>query len=160
MWELLPGGVAWKSPPLFNLRLSRASIVAVLGEPPLTNLDSNGVGLFDAWALRFRCGLESTIWIFHGTDPDEPANVEIQASERDFAHLRFHLPLPTGDASRWEPDSMVDAPRDWLVMRQDDSGNRYPLGAFSSACEAGDTARVFEARGHKQIYWVEQRRDE
>jgi hypothetical protein len=166
VWEPLYEGVAWRSPPLFNLRLSRAAIVAVLGEPDLTNLDSNGVGLFDAWALRFSCGLEVMIWIFHTrperqweeiTDPRELANVEIHASERDFDHIRHHFPLPMTDLSRWEPDTMVESPRDWLVVRQDDNGNRYEMSAFSSECEARDSARTFEERGHKQMYWVERR---
>jgi hypothetical protein len=168
MWEALPDGVEWKSPALFSLRLSRAAIVAVLGEPHGANLDSNGIGLFDAWALRFSCGLEVTISIFHVrtgspweeiTDPEEPAAVEIHASERDFDHIRFHLPLPMTGLSRWEPDTMVESPRDWLVVRQDDSGNRYEVSAFSSECEARNTARTFEERGHKQMYWVQRRDD-
>jgi hypothetical protein len=146
--------------------LSRAAIETVLGGPHATNLDSNGVGLFDAWALRFSCGLEVAIWIFHTrpngrweliTDRDEPANVEIHASQRDFEHIRFHLPLPMTDLSRWEPDTLVEAPRAWFVVRQDDGGNRYEVGAFSSECEASHVARTFEDRGHKQTYWVERR---
>jgi hypothetical protein len=110
--------------------------------------------------------LEVTIWIFHVrhdgtwqeiTDPEELAVVEIHASERDFDHIRFHLPLPMTGLSRWEPDTMVESPRDWRVVRQDDNGNRYTVNTFSSECEARDSARTFEERRHKQMYWVERR---
>jgi hypothetical protein len=155
VWEPLANGVAWKSPPLFNLLLSRAGIVAVLGDPHATNLDSNGVGLFDAWALRFSCGLEVTISIFHTrprgqreeiTDPQELAAVEIHASERDFDHIRHHFPLPMTGLSRWEPDTMVESPRDWLVVRQDDNGNRYARGRGSRSRSARSRESILRTR--------------
>lgn len=154
VWEPLLAGVAWTSPPLFNLSLRRVDVVSALGEPHATDLDSNGVGLFDAWALRFPCGLEITVWLFRD---DRPAPVEIHANDRDFDHIRFHLPLPAAGASRWVPDTLVDAPREWVVLRQDDGGCRYEVNAFSSECEAREVARAFEERGHKQMYWVERR---
>jgi len=154
MWEPLPAGVTWKCPALFNLPLRREAVVRALGEPHLKDLDSNGVGLFDFWGLRFPCGLEVAVWLFE--DPDLPHPVEINANERDLDHIRFHLPLPAADLSRW-PGTLIEAPRDWLVLRQDDGGNRYEVGAFTSGCEARDCARTFEERGHKQMYWVERR---
>ncbi len=45
------------------------------------------------------------------------------------------------------------APR-WLVMRQDDNGNRFPVSRFADRAEAQACADEFEARGHKQLYWV------
>ncbi|MDH6112615.1 hypothetical protein P3T36_001497 [Kitasatospora sp. MAP12-15] len=42
----------------------------------------------------------------------------------------------------------------WCVMRQDDNGNRFLVarGLTREAAEA--LAAEFEARGHKQLYWV------
>lgn len=46
----------------------------------------------------------------------------------------------------------------YRVMRQDDNGNRYLVARGLSRAEAEALAAEFEARGHKQLYWVE--RDE
>jgi hypothetical protein len=163
MWELLKEGVTWKSPPLFNCKTTRTALVAALGAPPMPGLDSHGLGLFDAWALRFPCGLEVTVWLFHlapdGTGlevaPDELANVEIHANARDTEHILFHLPFKVGEVSKWVPDTTVAASRDWTLLRQDDGGNRFEVSSFTSRCEAEAAAAEFEARGHKQMYWVE-----
>ncbi len=163
MWKLLLEGVTWTSPPLFNFEQTRNELVSVLGPPPAVNLDSNGIGLFDGWALAFPCGLEMTLSIFHirdirdgiSTKPDEPAMIEVHANTRDFEHLRFHMPVPTGEIWRWTPDPLIASPKTWVVVRQDDNGHRYEIGAFTSSCEADAAAKAFEARGHKQMYWVE-----
>ena len=44
----------------------------------------------------------------------------------------------------------------WRVVRQDDNGNCFVMAAGLEQCEAEDIARAFEARAHKQIYFVEQ----
>ncbi|WP_195911093.1 hypothetical protein [Streptomyces kaniharaensis] len=41
------------------------------------------------------------------------------------------------------------------VMRQDDNGNRFVVAGGLSRPEAERLAAEFEARGHKQLYWVE-----
>ncbi|MFI6152181.1 SPOR domain-containing protein [Kitasatospora sp. NPDC051170] len=41
------------------------------------------------------------------------------------------------------------------VMRQDDNGNRFLVAAGLERAEAERLAAEFEARGHKQLYWVE-----
>ncbi|MFD8701461.1 SPOR domain-containing protein [Kitasatospora sp. NPDC059648] len=41
------------------------------------------------------------------------------------------------------------------VMRQDDNGNRFPVDKGLAEAEARRLAAEFEARGHKQMYWVE-----
>ncbi|MFJ9825909.1 SPOR domain-containing protein [Streptomyces sp. NPDC101160] len=43
----------------------------------------------------------------------------------------------------------------WLVMRQDDNGNRYRVGRYATEDEAQRIADSLDDRGHKQIYWVE-----
>ncbi|QKW21391.1 hypothetical protein HUT16_22060 [Kitasatospora sp. NA04385] len=41
------------------------------------------------------------------------------------------------------------------VMRQDDNGNRFLLARGLDRARAEALAAEFEARGHKQLYWVE-----
>ncbi|WP_142266023.1 SPOR domain-containing protein [Streptomyces sp. NBC_00080] len=50
-------------------------------------------------------------------------------------------------------DSTISLP--WLVIRQDDNGNRYRVGRYATRAEAQKTADSLDSRGHKQLYWVE-----
>ncbi|MFF2750107.1 SPOR domain-containing protein [Kitasatospora sp. NPDC058048] len=43
----------------------------------------------------------------------------------------------------------------YRVMRQDDNGNRFLVAKGLDRAEARRLADGFEARGHKQMYWVE-----
>ncbi|MET9432558.1 SPOR domain-containing protein [Streptomyces sp. NPDC006551] len=43
----------------------------------------------------------------------------------------------------------------WLVIRQDDNGNRYRVGRYATEDEAQKIADSLDDRGHKQLYWVE-----
>ncbi|MEU1289502.1 SPOR domain-containing protein [Kitasatospora sp. NPDC005856] len=43
----------------------------------------------------------------------------------------------------------------YRVMRQDDNGNRFLVARDLDRVEARRLAAEFEARGHKQMYWVE-----
>lgn len=40
-------------------------------------------------------------------------------------------------------------------MRQDDNGNQYNVAEYPTRDAAAGALAEFEARGHKQIYWVE-----
>ena len=157
--------VSWTSPPLGSAEYSCSFLEARFGEPQGSNLDSNGVGLFDAWLMRFDCGLEVALWIFHQrpdrtpvTDPAQPAVVELHANQTERGHILFHLLSHLGlsreDWSWWEPDPGRDGPPDWQVRRLDDNGNEYEVRRVSSRCEAESIAAELEARGHKQTYWV------
>ncbi len=44
----------------------------------------------------------------------------------------------------------------WRVVRQDDNGNCYVMARGLPRAEAEALARDFEARAHKQIYFVEE----
>ncbi|MFI5802462.1 SPOR domain-containing protein [Streptomyces sp. NPDC051561] len=44
----------------------------------------------------------------------------------------------------------------WLVVRQDDNGNRYRVGAYATRAEAERRAEMLDQRGHKQLYLIEQ----
>ncbi|MEU4873762.1 hypothetical protein [Streptomyces sp. NPDC021608] len=50
-------------------------------------------------------------------------------------------------------DSTTSLP--WLVIREDDNGNRYRVGRYATRAEAQETADSLDGRGHKQLYWVE-----
>ncbi|GHB46746.1 hypothetical protein GCM10010347_15490 [Streptomyces cirratus] len=43
----------------------------------------------------------------------------------------------------------------WLVIRQDDNGNRYRVGRYATQAEAQKVVDSLDDRGHKQLYWVE-----
>lgn len=43
----------------------------------------------------------------------------------------------------------------WLVVRQDDNGNRYSVGRYATRAEAQKIADSLDSRGHRQLYWVE-----
>jgi hypothetical protein len=164
-WETLPRGAKWAGRPLFSFETKRGEVVERVGPPHAVDLDSNGCGPVDAWGLRFACGLEVVLWVFHIRMPegrrvgdDELAVFEVQANEADEAHIRFHLPFALEAVSWWMHEPPLQRPpASWVVWRQDDNGNRFEVGACTSRCEAAETAATFESRGHKQTYWVEKR---
>lgn len=43
----------------------------------------------------------------------------------------------------------------WLVIRQDDNGNRYRVGRFATKAEAQKIADSLDERGQRQLYWIE-----
>ena len=51
---------------------------------------------------------------------------------------------------------MVTPEKTWAVWRQDDNGNRFFMSGGHTKAKAEQIAREFEARGHKQFYWVEE----
>jgi hypothetical protein len=56
------------------------------------------------------------------------------------------------------PESIAPAPireQTWAVFRQDDNGNRFVVSTRLNREEAERLVAEFEARGHKQVYWVE-----
>ena len=58
--------------------------------------------------------------------------------------------MPTSDG-----ESSPSTDGECRLMRQDDNGNQYVVARFPHR-DAAEKARIeFEARGHKQTYWVE-----
>ncbi|AWK11221.1 hypothetical protein SSP531S_18610 [Streptomyces spongiicola] len=43
----------------------------------------------------------------------------------------------------------------WLVIRQDDNGNRYRVGSYATQDEAQRIADSLGGRGPERLYWVE-----
>lgn len=54
-----------------------------------------------------------------------------------------------------EPMSQPKPSEIYQIYRQDDSGNRYLMQSFATREEAEAAQRLYESRGHKQMYWVE-----
>jgi hypothetical protein len=52
--------------------------------------------------------------------------------------------------------SAPNQPRNWCLVRLDDNGNEFVVRADLTRAAAEALARQFEARGHKQSYWVRQ----
>jgi hypothetical protein len=44
---------------------------------------------------------------------------------------------------------------EWVVWRQDDNGHRFRVSCHDDKTEAEAKAEEMQARGHKQLYWVE-----
>lgn len=44
----------------------------------------------------------------------------------------------------------------WCLWRQDDNGNRVLIRCFADRRAAERMRDEMEARGHKQLYWVEE----
>ncbi len=47
----------------------------------------------------------------------------------------------------------------WCLIRLDDNGNEFVVQADLSRAQAQALARQYEARGHKQSYWVRRQAD-
>lgn len=44
----------------------------------------------------------------------------------------------------------------FTLWRMDDNGNRSEIAAYQDRASAERALRDFEARGHKQTYWIEE----
>lgn len=148
----------WRSRPIVWLEIAgRDVLLRRLGEPSGAG-DVSHFGPAECWLVRFDCGLElSLVWYFGRWDL--PAGVEIYANRDDDPdHIVDHvatdlgIPIVKWGRSSDEPPPLA-AP--WSIIRQDDNGNRAVVARTTSRCEADHRAAEFEARGHKQIYWVE-----
>ncbi|MBL8719782.1 MAG: hypothetical protein JNL79_27580 [Myxococcales bacterium] len=72
--------------------------------------------------------------------------------------------LPTTDDAEKEEAWELVGPRRastcqataFRLLRQDDNGASAEVARYGSRCEALAAAEAFEARHHKQTYWVEE----
>jgi hypothetical protein len=156
--------LTWSSPGLAGFVTMAPPIEARFGPPVARDLDSNGLGLFDVRCLRFPCGLEVALWQFQRGDQQqeldpatEPFMFEIHANQRDLAHIAFHLEVPLETMSVWTDHDgvpLATAPSTVIVMRTDDNGNDVEVRRLTNRCEATALVREYEARAHKQTYWI------
>ena len=63
--------------------------------------------------------------------------------------------MPANEVFHGEPSPLLPEPRVWRLLRQDDNGVRFEVARYPSQCEALAALAAFEARHHKQTYWVE-----
>ena len=52
------------------------------------------------------------------------------------------------------PEGPVEVEHLWSVWRQDDNGNRFLISTGHTRAEAQRICEMFEAKGHKQTYWI------
>jgi hypothetical protein len=52
-----------------------------------------------------------------------------------------------------------EPPKIWRVMRLDENGHEATVSEGHSFGEANEIARRYEAKGHKQTYWVQREPD-
>jgi len=56
-----------------------------------------------------------------------------------------------------DSQSPADDRPQWTVWRQDDNGHRFVVAHHADRQSAEAQAAQMQARGHKQLYWVEAR---
>lgn len=66
------------------------------------------------------------------------------------AHFRSKSELATSANA----SSDTDSSENWELWRQDDGGNKYLVARFGSEDAALAEMKMYEDRGHKQVYWV------
>ena len=106
----------------------------------------------------FPCGLSITV------ERDHQNNcLLVFANRPEPDHVLQHLflrepPLWRADADSKEWSAIrrqSQEEADWNMFRQDDAGNIFPVFTHLYEQEARCILRLFEERGHKQIYWTE-----
>ncbi|MGH1344812.1 MAG: hypothetical protein ACRBN8_24845 [Nannocystales bacterium] len=91
-----------------------------------------------------------------GPPTDRPTFVPVRANAPDRRHVAFHLGFVGAESHEGLGTGSPDAPDRWRIMRTDDNGNEFELARVSSRCEAIGIAELYESRGHKQFYWIEE----
>jgi len=57
-----------------------------------------------------------------------------------------------------EPEGIGEDRPQWTVWRQDDNGHRFVVAHHADRESAETQVAEMQARGHKQLYWVEVRK--
>jgi hypothetical protein len=109
------------------------------------------------WWLQAACGLSFVLCQDFVTE--EVVVVAEEAAELE--HMLAHLPFDYEGPYRLEPEHDERERREgrggWVVLREDDRGNRFDIESFSRESSARCYARLLELRRHKQTYLVEAR---
>lgn len=144
---------------------SRIEVSAVLGPPHLTEW-TDGAGMEDFWAYEYPCGLKLSYQFSHTTPHgiivlDTP---EIEHAVRHLPLRREYLYLPDaacyGEMIQTYLKSYphraqeLEQLKAFQVWRIDDNGNVFAVGEPTSERDALCLVEQYEARGHKQMYWV------
>ncbi|WP_254507436.1 hypothetical protein [Anatilimnocola floriformis] len=129
----------------------------------------DGIGDVDVWAWEYPCGLQILIRAWH------PGHLRVASlispDSPEWEHTRRHLPFHEQDLIRpHNPDGHDDFSliakyyphrlaeianlHAFQVWRIDDNGNVFTVGEPTSERDARCQVAMYEARGHKQMYWV------
>jgi hypothetical protein len=148
-------------------RLGPKQVAEALGPPMLTNV-IDGAGRGDLWGYEFACGQKLLVQIPHASY--HPGEIVFDSPEISHAlrHLPFHerdlepmsleaLAERCKDIIGWYPQrrAEIESLHAYQVWRIDDNGNVFAVGEPTSERDARCIVAQFEARGHKQTYWVE-----
>ncbi|MCA9719512.1 MAG: hypothetical protein H6713_38340 [Myxococcales bacterium] len=83
---------------------------------------------------------------------DEPGDVDATAL---LSAALEALLLDVDDLVATHPEVTRARLPTWTLWRQDDNGNRFRMRRYRCRALAEREAEAYEARGHKQTYWVE-----
>lgn len=133
-----------------------ATALVERGLPPFEVMS----GLDAAFFLVFRWGTEQRGYLEQRMAPGEDRHTVVAVhGEGQHAEI-LHAVL---EAAGLDLDDCVSIgagidraafPR-WVIWRQDDNGGRFEVETLTGRHKAEVRAEAFEARGHKQLYWVE-----
>ena len=115
-----------------------------------------GLGWFIA--LRFCAPATGRPFVAFG-ELDHPGGVSVHFRRDDVAsdalvELFETLGIDDRDV-RLHPTLDADALPEWALWREDDNANRFEIERYRCYAKAAEQERVFEARGHRQSYWVD-----
>ncbi len=109
------------------------------------------------WWLQAACG--HSFILFQDFVLEDVTVVADETAELE--HVLAHLPFDSEGPIRYEPERDERERREgrggWVVLREDDRGNRFDIESFSREGSARCYAKLLELRRHKQTYLVEAR---
>ncbi len=154
--------VSWDYPQQCWVAMSRDEAVATLGSPQYEAVDGWAPEPVDLWLFRLDCGVEVVLYWLHPHGV-ATAGLSVQSNDADIDHVLSHLPMLVGRerdrADSFDPAYLRTAgypqPEPCRVMRQDDNGHVFEVRRCQSRKSAECVAAEFQARPHKQHYWVE-----
>lgn len=148
-----------------DCRLSRFDAAEVLGPPMLTSW-MDGLGMMDLWGFEYPCGLRLAFQFPH---TESVGGILFDSPEVE--HAMRHLPFHEADVTPMTPEIYdyinceivktfpdrrpeIAQLKAFQVRRIDDNGNVFAVGDPTSERDARCLVQEYEARGHKQMYWV------
>ena len=89
-------------------------------------------------------------------DPTQPAAMSTAATQTGATQTGATQTGATQTGATQTAANQIAEPKaQWVVWRQDDNGNKAEVARRNSHAGATALAAQLEARGHKQMYWVE-----
>ena len=151
---------------LLQIHVQREEFKQWLSSEPLVEW-VDGLGEADYWIIGYDCGMWLSFEFVHAYDFGR-----VSSSEPNANHAIRHL-LHWRQDTWVYPEDSFRREREWVLeqfslsmpqlrqqsccqlWRQGDDGNPVAIGYPTSEMDASCFKRELEARGHKQIYWVE-----